>query len=189
MTTRFKRLRTPDNVFVINLTLCDFLSCFLHPLSIYSTFRGRWSFGQTGTVRGRPIMSYCVVKDKIRLLYLCEYRNLIQQALLYLIYTFTDSPQDEETPAAERVRQYRSPMRYRCDGDDRGMMGNFFNIELTVDVDAACWHAITQYFVDTSILGLFIRRTCFARNCISENALPLLALQFRKTRRQRHVIK
>lgn len=45
---RFKRLRTPANVFIINLTTCDFLSCCLHPLSIYSAFRGRWSFGQTG---------------------------------------------------------------------------------------------------------------------------------------------
>ena len=46
---RFKRLRTPTNVFIINLAVCDFLSCCLHSLSIYSSiFRGRWSFGQTG---------------------------------------------------------------------------------------------------------------------------------------------
>lgn len=45
---RFKRLRTPANVFIINLTICDFCACCLHPLAVYSAFRGRWSFGQTG---------------------------------------------------------------------------------------------------------------------------------------------
>ena len=48
---RFKRLRTPANVFIINLTICDFLACCLHPLAVYSAFRGRWSFGQTGRER------------------------------------------------------------------------------------------------------------------------------------------
>ncbi|KAI9552891.1 arthropsin2 [Daphnia sinensis] len=46
--SRFKRLRTPANVFIINLTICDFFACCLHPLAVYSAFRGRWSFGQTG---------------------------------------------------------------------------------------------------------------------------------------------
>ncbi|KAI9552860.1 arthropsin4 [Daphnia sinensis] len=46
--SRFKRLRTPANVFIINLTICDFLACCLHPLAVYSAFRGRWSFGQSG---------------------------------------------------------------------------------------------------------------------------------------------
>ncbi|KAK4014393.1 hypothetical protein OUZ56_026916 [Daphnia magna] len=46
--SRFKRLRTPANVFIINLTICDFCACCLHPLAVYSAFRGRWSFGQTG---------------------------------------------------------------------------------------------------------------------------------------------
>jgi hypothetical protein len=41
-------LRTPANVFIINLTICDFFACCLHPLAVYSSFRGRWSFGQTG---------------------------------------------------------------------------------------------------------------------------------------------
>lgn len=45
---RFKRLRTPANVFIINLTACDFFSCLIHPMAIYSSFRGRWSFGRTG---------------------------------------------------------------------------------------------------------------------------------------------
>ncbi|XP_057381173.1 pineal opsin-like [Daphnia carinata] len=46
--SRFKRLRTPANVFIINLTICDFCACCLHPMAVYSAFRGRWSFGQTG---------------------------------------------------------------------------------------------------------------------------------------------
>ena len=45
---RFKRLRTPANVLIGNLAVCDLLSCCLHSMAIYSTFRGRWSFGQTG---------------------------------------------------------------------------------------------------------------------------------------------
>lgn len=45
---RFKRLRTPANVLVMNLTACDFISCLIHPMAIYSAYRGRWSFGKTG---------------------------------------------------------------------------------------------------------------------------------------------
>ena len=45
---RFKRLRTPANVLVMNLTVCDFISCLIHPMAIYSAYRGRWSFGKTG---------------------------------------------------------------------------------------------------------------------------------------------
>jgi r-opsin len=37
------------------LTICDFLACCLHPLAVYSAFRGRWSFGQTGRSYYRPI--------------------------------------------------------------------------------------------------------------------------------------
>ncbi|KAI9552890.1 arthropsin3 [Daphnia sinensis] len=46
--SRFKRLRTPANVLVINLTACDFISCLIHPMAVYSSYRGRWSFGKTG---------------------------------------------------------------------------------------------------------------------------------------------
>ena len=46
---RIKRLRTTANVFIINLAICDFLSCCIFPMAIYSTFRGRWSFGFAGT--------------------------------------------------------------------------------------------------------------------------------------------
>jgi hypothetical protein len=57
---RFKRLRTPANVFIINLTICDFFACCLHPLAVYSAFRGRWSFGQTGKIFCR--MSNCQIE-------------------------------------------------------------------------------------------------------------------------------
>jgi len=46
--SRFKRLRTPANVFIINLTISDLGACFIHPMSIYSAFNGGWSFGHLG---------------------------------------------------------------------------------------------------------------------------------------------
>lgn len=55
---RFKRLRTPSNVFIINLTICDFCACCLHPLAVYSAFRGRWSFGQTGMFTFQKLVEY-----------------------------------------------------------------------------------------------------------------------------------
>lgn len=46
---RFKRLRTPANVFIINLTISDFCACLLHPMTVYSALiDSRWSFGQFG---------------------------------------------------------------------------------------------------------------------------------------------
>jgi 7 transmembrane receptor (rhodopsin family) len=54
---RFKRLRTPANVLVMNLTACDLISCLIHPMAIYSAYRGRWSFGKTGE-------SFCLNADE-----------------------------------------------------------------------------------------------------------------------------
>ena len=44
----FEKLRTPANVYIMNVAISDVLSCCIHSLSVYSAFRGRWSFGQLG---------------------------------------------------------------------------------------------------------------------------------------------
>jgi len=45
---RFRRLRTPANIFIMNLAVADLGACCLHSLAAYSNFNGRWSFGRIG---------------------------------------------------------------------------------------------------------------------------------------------
>lgn len=38
-------MRTPANIFIINLAVSDMGACVLHSLAAYSNFNGRWAFG------------------------------------------------------------------------------------------------------------------------------------------------
>ncbi|XP_045114177.1 rhodopsin-like isoform X2 [Portunus trituberculatus] len=46
--TRFRRLRTPANTFIVNLAASDLITSVLHSMAAYSSFRHQWSFGRLG---------------------------------------------------------------------------------------------------------------------------------------------
>ena len=45
---------------VMNLTACDFISCLIHPMAIYSAYRGRWSFGKTGKQITKLLLNFYI---------------------------------------------------------------------------------------------------------------------------------
>ncbi|KAK7070418.1 Melanopsin [Halocaridina rubra] len=46
--TRFRRLRSPANTFIVNLSASDLITSVLHSMAAYSSFRHQWSFGRIG---------------------------------------------------------------------------------------------------------------------------------------------
>ncbi|XP_064103928.1 melanopsin-like [Macrobrachium nipponense] len=46
--TRFRRLRSPANTFIVNLSASDLITSVLHSMAAYSSFQHRWSFGRLG---------------------------------------------------------------------------------------------------------------------------------------------
>ncbi|XP_045593902.1 opsin, ultraviolet-sensitive [Procambarus clarkii] len=46
--TRFRRLRSPANTFIVNLAASDLLTSVLHSMAAYSSFRHQWAFGKLG---------------------------------------------------------------------------------------------------------------------------------------------
>ncbi|CAL4088279.1 unnamed protein product, partial [Meganyctiphanes norvegica] len=46
--TRFRRLRSPANTFIVNLAFSDLICSVLHSMAAYSSYQHRWSFGQLG---------------------------------------------------------------------------------------------------------------------------------------------
>ena len=58
---RFRRLRTFSNLFVLNLTVADFLLCIGNiPMFIIASFSGHWLFEVIGTYLNRNTIS---IKD------------------------------------------------------------------------------------------------------------------------------
>ena len=45
---------------VMNLTACDFISCLIHPMAVYSAYRGRWSFGKTGKPINKLLLHFYI---------------------------------------------------------------------------------------------------------------------------------
>ncbi|XP_071539258.1 melanopsin-like [Panulirus ornatus] len=46
--TRFRRLRSPANTFIVNLAASDLVTSVLHTMAAYSSFRHQWVFGRLG---------------------------------------------------------------------------------------------------------------------------------------------
>ncbi|XP_068207444.1 rhodopsin, GQ-coupled-like [Palaemon carinicauda] len=46
--TRFRRLRSPANTFIVNLSASDLITSVLHSMAAYSSFQHRWAFGRLG---------------------------------------------------------------------------------------------------------------------------------------------
>jgi 7 transmembrane receptor (rhodopsin family) len=76
---RFKRLRTPANVFIMNLTLSDLCACLLHPMASYSSFNGGWAFGRIGNAN--VFFSLAVSCAQVHFLGLCAQNWFISDNL------------------------------------------------------------------------------------------------------------
>ncbi|BES87196.1 7 transmembrane receptor (rhodopsin family) [Nesidiocoris tenuis] len=48
--TRFKRLKGPFSILILNLALGDLLTSILHIMVVVSSFKGKWAFSRTGCV-------------------------------------------------------------------------------------------------------------------------------------------
>ena len=76
---KFKRLKTTANIFTINLTICDLLSCCLHRLAIYSAFRGRMH-----KLTYFPFLIHCLGITALRLVLLTSYYFIV---FVYILHT------------------------------------------------------------------------------------------------------
>lgn len=82
---RSKPLRTPSNVFVLNLALCDFVMMLKTPIFIYNSFNHGYALGSAGcqifalmgslSGIGAAITNACIAYDRFVAICVCAKRK------------------------------------------------------------------------------------------------------------------